>query len=134
MSEAGWKWFAGSNDEHYTVGPCETRDEALMLAGDEDWDVIYLVEARQDPVDMSKMIDGPDIYERWLEDDEELFDEDGRCCVDVKEHQLKDLSEMLVMAVRHWQAKHAIAPVKYLFSATRNYEEIITGKGDDNNV
>lgn len=124
MNEAPWKWWAGSNEEHFTIGPCDTREEALAEAEGEGWWVIHLTEAKQDPIDFSEMIDGRDIFERWLEDDEQLYTEDGDCCVSVSDGLLADLDEMLKMAVRHWQAKHGINQMRYYFSAQRNGETI----------
>ena len=27
-----WHWYAGDNDEYYTVGPCETKEQVIQEA------------------------------------------------------------------------------------------------------
>jgi len=51
MSDGKWFWWAGPNEEEFTLaGPCRTREGAIddAYGGTEPGDVIHLVEAIAD--------------------------------------------------------------------------------------
>lgn len=130
MSEHNWEWWAGSNEEHYSLGPFTSRDEAIAEAedyydGDEGFFIIEAVRASR-----AQLI--PPAY-RVIEDalecaaDEGAFGED--CDFDLlgsKEEQ-REAFKALDGALADWLEKFGnILPHPYRFDASRNGEYIST--------
>jgi hypothetical protein len=123
MSE--YFWWAGSDDEHYTIGPCRTRQEAIDEANDSFDGGFYIVEAYQRPVDFGLMFHADDAIERWTEDDEQLSDEDGNLCFDLSGEQVQELQTEVRATIRAWAARHGLDKIKlYWFAGQRNEEFI----------
>lgn len=133
----GYKWWASADDEYYTVGPCDTREEAIELAKEEelgayqnslrDWRLgFYVQEASQTPIDLSKHLDTENALERLMESaDEEHGGEDSYPTENAwTEEQHKDLQQVLTQAVADWQARHGIVVKPWAFTETRNNERV----------
>lgn len=144
----GWKWFAGGNDEYFSIGPCDTRDEAIAEAtqdcsgefqdeADGKWKVgIHLVEARQDPLRLSRFVDVERMLERAEEDVSESdmvnydFGDDGPFfkATPVQEN---DLEARIKKACDEWQDAHSIAYKPHTFSASRNHDYVVVPHPND---
>lgn len=126
MENEPWKWWVGSDGETYDSGPLETRDEAVRIAS-EEMDGGHIVEAYQEPIDLSKSFSASS----WLEEtDERLLEDfggengpDSFLCAITKEQE-HDLEECIRMTIERWQKRHSISVVPWLFSAARNHEYI----------
>ena len=118
-------WWAGQDDEHYIVGPCSTREEAIEL-GKENFDEgFYIVEAYLRPVDFSEMFDADEAVERWLENDEQLSTEDGEAPFDLTTDQLHDLQTSVRVAIRNWAIRNSLDKLTvHWFEGQRNEERI----------
>ena len=140
--QASWQWWAGANDEWFTVGPCDTKEEAIHQAiGDEVglrfdksqdppcWTQSFqVVEARQDPLKLSDWIDAERIIERA---NEALADSD-RVSSEINDGpwfeaavgQESDLIRRIKLACDEWQAAHGLVFHSNTFSHQRNSETI----------
>lgn len=143
----GWKWFAGTNDEYFSIGPHETRDEAIETARqdacgefqDEDgvWKVgVHVVEARQDPLRLSIFIDVDHMLERAEEDVSESefvnydYGDDGPF-FSATQDQEADLAARIKRVCDEWQDAHGLAYVPRAFSASRNHDYVVVRHPND---
>lgn len=130
MENKNWKWWAGRDEERYTEGPFECREDAVSEGRSAFGDDVgfYVLEAVQEsPIDLSRYIDVDDLLERMVESvDENCSDPDGDSVTDGEwnREQEKDLEAMLKETVRAWQAKHNIKINSWLFLNSRNQEWI----------
>ena len=126
-------WWAGRDDENFTVGPCSTREEAIER-GNEDFDEgFYIVEAYQRPVDFAEMFNADDAIARWLEDDDQVCTEDGEAPFDLTADQLHDLQTSVRLTIRNWAIRSDLANLKvYWFAGQRNEEHIPAPTGEHN--
>jgi len=130
MTEKNWKWYSGDNNESYSFGPFDTREEAIEeVRGQYGDDVdVYVTEAYKEPLKLSSYI-SRDFVETLLEHAEEcvadLGDEYGEhLTFDVSGEQQKDLRAMLKATVNAWQEKHGLKFTTWRFTDTRNEEFI----------
>lgn len=130
MTEKNWKWYSGNNNEIYSCGPFDTREEAIDEArGQYGDDVgVHVAEAYKEPLKLSSYI-SRDLVETLLEHAEEcvadLADEYGEhVTFDVSGEQQKDLRAMLTATVNAWQEKHGLKFTTWCFTDTRNEEYI----------
>lgn len=143
MDDAGWKWYAGSDEENFSIGPCDTREEALAQATDErcgefkddGWKLsIYLVEARKDPIRLADYIDVEQMLERADEavsGSDRASEYDDLPYFDLSAQQIDDLIERIKRACDAWQAEHNIIPAMYTFSSCRKHEHVIIALPDE---
>lgn len=118
-----WKWWFGTNNEHYST-ECADREEAVYIATHE-YDGGYIIEARQDPLILSRWFDAVDFLERAEElACEDYSNDDGDALFDATADQRKDLEVMVRAAIDAWQAKHELVFMPYRFTDTRNGEYI----------
>lgn len=126
MTENKWKWYAGSNDEHYAIGPCETRDDAIQQGRVDFGDDVgfYIIEAQKVHIRLADYIGADNVLEEAEERAYDLTNEDGDPIFDVTEDQYKDLSSRLRTACDEWQKAHAINFIPWAFTSTGNAEFI----------
>ena len=118
ITQGNWKWWAGSDEEWMSIGPCDTREEVIADATSErmgefqdehdgEWKLgFHITEARQDPLRIADWIEADRLLERA---DESLCDsdrvsyehEDGPW-FDVTIEQGKDLEERIKRACDEW--------------------------------
>ena len=139
--DSGWGWWAGSNEDLFDVGPCETRDEAISEAigsctynefqnDDGRWMVeVFLCEARNEPLRLADWIDADDLLERaednlWDRDRVSGEFEEGPWFVATLE-QAADLADRVKRACDEWQAAHGLTFNTGTFSHVRNQEELV---------
>lgn len=135
-----WQWWAGDNDEHYSVGPCATREEAIAEAVDTDvgYDEtpdgpvnhLHLCEALMyPPLRLANYLNLRRIIEDAEEQVEEMNNPNGdRTLFDASADQLSDLAERLKRACDEWQQAQGLVFNAYTFQKTRNLEHGTFGK------
>jgi hypothetical protein len=135
--ETKWFWWASTDEENYHIGPCNTRDEVIETAindelGMDDVDGrwvsrFWITEAQQHPVMLSEFID----VDRMVEcADEDFFDSDlvgdGQDAPFFKTtmDQDADLIARIKTACDEWQAAHNLVFKPWAFTAQRHGEWI----------
>jgi hypothetical protein len=132
----GWGWFASSDWENYTIGPCATREECIEEAKANELGLNYarmeepysfsILEGRQDPIDLSRHVDPDLMIERMIESVEEQHgNEDGDLATGITQVQFIDLEDMIKATVRAWQEKHNIVVKPWSFTDIRNSADIV---------
>ncbi|MBB4092650.1 hypothetical protein [Brucella pecoris] len=127
MTEKNWKWYAGSNDEYYAVGPCDTRGNAIDEAHDNFGDDvgIHVIEAVKGEVRLRDYIGANCAIEEAEERAYDLRNPDSDDNIfDVSAEEEKDLVVMLKAACDAWQIKHNLHFEPWCFTSTRNAEYI----------
>lgn len=124
MQSGEWAWWAGSNDENYSEGPFDTREEAIAAL---DGYGGYICEAKQTPLRLSEWVG----LDRLLETAEDNFADSDRCSecdadsvFKVTPDQEKDLTAILKESIDAWQNAHVLVFTCYTFSHQRNLEGI----------
>lgn len=139
MDRAGWQWWAGSGDECYTVGPCDSRDDAISEATGEclgefeqdgEWKLsFHICEARKDPLNLSDWImDIDELLERAEEsvgDSDRASEYDDPPYFDCTKEQQADLERRIKLACDDWQKAHGLVFTTWTFSASRNHEQVV---------
>jgi hypothetical protein len=137
-----WGWWAGGDEETYTVGPHETRDEIIAEAchdggfemendegdGFEHW--FHICEARQDPIRMSKHLPDIDwlletIMDNWFDSDECGEGDDSRDHFVTTLEQRVDLEREIRKVFDDWQVRHNLRWIPWQFSDSRNQEHVV---------
>lgn len=126
------KWWAGSNDEFFTEGPLDSRDDAIAEGrGQFGEDGFYICEAEQQPfsLDAQRLLDS-----QYFEQDD-LFDYDHSEPGRKGDHAAADAE--LQALLNAWCDKHRdtfITPSLFLWSANHEHipAQVDTGpKGGD---
>jgi hypothetical protein len=136
---SAFKWYASSDGEICTIGPCDSREEVIAEAELEELglrqgenggpDVLHfhIVEASLDLVDISQHLNIDNVACGLCEsiDEEHAFDGDEYPSEDAwTSEQEKDLELHLRAAVAAWQLRHAIEIQPNKFTRERNQEEV----------
>lgn len=139
--ETPWKWYAGENDETFSVGPFDSREAVLneakgqRLGESQDENgaftlTFHVVEARTDPLRLADFVDAEtflDDAETSLENDNRLMDEEEGPFFNCSPEEQLDLELRLKSCCDRWQAVHGLRfPVKS-FSHTRNGQRVVIG-------
>jgi hypothetical protein len=136
-TERHWSWWAGYDEERYTVGPCTTREEAIAEAisscifseiepknpGD-PWTIrFYVIEATQWQISDIK-IDANTVLENLSEHVyEEMLDPEGDGNLfDLSPEDTKNLSLFLTKAFHEWAVDKKLK--NWAFKDSRNGEWI----------
>ena len=128
MSEI-WKWYAGSDEENYTLGPFDCREDAVAEAEclyDDDGG-FHIVEATKPafpPPSADRIIE--EMYERAADD---LFGDDYPEPCGTKEQQDEagaELQTLLNIWMDRWREQ--VFPTPWAFGKTRNGEYITIAK------
>lgn len=131
-----WRWYASSDGENYTVGPCLTREACIEEAkscelGYEDIDDatslrFFVVEGRRNPIDISSIFNISIILEEWDSTTGYDLAPDYDDCLsnDVSQEKWAILQEMITKTVRAWQEEHKAEIWPIVFSEIRSSERI----------
>lgn len=136
--ENGWQWWASADEEFYRVGPCDTKEQVIACAVDEELGYhekedtascrFYVTEARQDLLRIADWIDAEGIVERA---EDAIYDSDRACSefddgpiFDMTPDQEKDLIARIRKACDEWQDAHRLRFQVNTFSAMRNKEAV----------
>lgn len=118
--ELNYGWYAGDNDERYTIGPCGSSEEALQEAAGEDWDRVFIVEAAKEPVRLSRYFEVERLFDE-LAEDSDIGDPDGDAVeINASDEQAKELQALVRAAIDDWQARHKLVIDPWVFTHTRN--------------
>lgn len=133
--EGRWQWWAGPNDEYYTSGPFESRDDAVAIATKEGIGLsvdgygqkFYIVEAKQDPISFGSHVDIDQIFEIAEDNirDSNEVGEDDDTVFDVSAEEQADLGRRIKLACIEWQLFHKRQFRTSVFTETRNHEIIL---------
>jgi hypothetical protein len=131
--EAEWKWWASSNEEDYTVGPCDSKQQAIAEAvsnelgynfsrKDKHVMTFHVVEARKAEGRLSEMFDGYDwlldLDENKLADEYNEWNDSGPC-----EHiDATTVTAVVRNALREWEDREGVRLKLYRFADCRNGE------------
>jgi hypothetical protein len=141
-----WKWFSGLDEEFFTEGPFDTKEEAIQEALDNDafntffdeatgeWmAALFVIEAQREQVRMSQFVT-PLSIARILEDAGEEIDkespfygdfDDSLLFSSITAEQEDDLKQFICDAIDNWQDSHGLVFEPKTFTRSRNMEEII---------
>lgn len=128
-----YKWWAGRDEEHFSLGPFDTREQAIDEGRSEFYDDegpgFHIIEAAKRLLDVSKFMSAAQFVENLLERvDEDIIDEhgneDGDPMLDPTPEQEKDLAAMFKATFGAWQLKHKIVVEPYVFTHTRHREHV----------
>lgn len=126
MSGDGFRWWIGSNGEHYDsdLPPGSTREDAIEEGRRQYYgDAFYIIEATKcDP----SLPEAEAINNLFIEMNEDLGGEDLYFGEDFKSSPEQDaeLTEGFQKLYAAWLDKHNLWPHVYSFAATRNDEAI----------
>ena len=121
MTDENWKWYSGSDDETFTNGPFDFRDDAIEAL---DGYGGYVIEARKDDLRLSSHFSADDFIEAAEEAVYDMANEDGDPIFDVPSDKQADLQLRVRAAIDAWQDAHGLMFVPWLFSGQRNLEHI----------
>lgn len=131
--EQEWGWWASSNEEDYTIGPCDTRDQAIAeaISSEVGYDYsrkdkhvmkFHVIEARKAEGRLSEMFDGAE----WLDDLEgnKLYDEynewsDTGPCEHIDAYAV---TAVVQNALKEWEDREGVRVKLYRFAECRNAE------------
>ena len=116
-----WKWYSGTNDENFSNGPFDTREQAVAEL---DGYGGYVVLARKVPLRLSEYFDVDTLLENAEDVAYDLCNEDGDPLFDVSKEQSKDLQARIRAAIDAWQYAHNLTFVPWAFTGTKNLERI----------
>lgn len=135
----GWEWWAGSDEENMTIGPCDTREAAIGEATDDrsgefeaedgTWKLsVHVVEARQDPLLVSDWA-----FHYFISNADERLSESSRVAAENDEgpwfvcspEQEENLVAKLKKVCDQWQQENTLEFISYTFSATRNESHVV---------
>jgi hypothetical protein len=127
-NEQEWKWFSGSNEEEFSDGPFDTREQAIAAL---DGYAGFVMLARKVPLRLSGYFDA----DRFLEGAEDsaydmansaydMANEDGDPVFDISSDQQADLEARVRAAIEAWQYAHNLTFMPWAFNGTKNLERI----------
>lgn len=119
-----YKWYRGTNDEYYSEGPFDSREEALSGAELP----CHIVEACNPPLRLSEWVD----TERMLMNAEERISDSDRVNLEydydayfeISLDQENDLSERIKRTIDQWQDDHGLVFKTNQFLHVKNYEYV----------
>ena len=132
--ETEFFWYASTDEESYTIGPCDTRDEVIQYATDSELGYNYgdenpvmrfhIIEASKPVFNLADYFD----VEDWFESLEngavyDLGNPDGDGVLSsATGPQVDDLQVRVRETIKKWQEDHAIHFDVWQFATTRNGE------------
>lgn len=122
-----WKWYGGSHDEWYSVGPCDTLAELLSEMRADGYEVAHIVQATYPPVRLADYL--PDVLEcaseRFADSDLAHLECDDCPFERVTIAQGEDLEARVAQVCDEWQATHGLVFSAQMFGATRGHDFLI---------
>lgn len=121
MNEQEWKWYAGPDGETFTVGPLNTREQAIAELDGEGG---YVILARKVPIRLAQYFDASEFLESAEERAYELANEYGDPLFEVGSDEQADLEVRVRAAIDAWQYAHGLKFMPWSFSETKKLEKI----------
>ena len=116
-----WKWYSGTNDENFSNGPFDTREQAVAEL---DGYGGYVVQARKVPLRLSGYFDVDQLLGSAEDVVYDQCNENGDPLFDLTDEQSKDLQDRIRAAIDEWQDAQSRVFVPWAFSETKNLERI----------
>jgi hypothetical protein len=113
LTASSTAWYSSNDEEHWTGGPYETREEAE--AGAKDNEHRLICEATKGPIRVSRLFDQCEFIENAEERIHDLSNEDGDPILDFKPEVNLNLRDRVRKAIDEWQVAHQLAPMPWLF-------------------
>jgi hypothetical protein len=120
---SNWQWYAGTNEEIFTEGPFDTRDEAEYAAVHE-LDGGFIVEALKANVQLADHIDIFHMLEAAEDSVSDLQGEGQQVLFDISSEDVNRLEFEIHQAITVWQKKAGIVFTPWCFTSQRNMEYI----------
>lgn len=121
-------WFSSNDEECWTGGPYDTREEAEAGADGEEHRLV--TQATKTPIRVSRLFGA----EHFLEGaDEALYDysnEEGDPTLDFTPAAILDLQARVRAAIDEWQVAHQLAPTAWAFTSCDEAEAAAWTKHD----
>jgi hypothetical protein len=132
-----WMWWAGTSEEWYTVGPCDTKEQAINemvqdgageLLNDADYDhVFHVTEAKNGPLMLRDFIRADTLLEEATEqayNSDRVSGEYDDDVFAVTSEKDADLQDRIKNVCDDWQSDHGLVFKTSTFETTRNQEVI----------
>ncbi len=116
-----WKWYSGPDQETFTGGPFDTREEAVKEL---DGYGGYVILARKTPLRLSQFFDGADFLEAAEEAAYEMANESGDAIFDLTKDQIDGLQYCVRSAIEKWQNAHRLTFTPWTFTESKSLEKI----------
>ena len=120
-NEQEWKWYSGSNEETFSDGPFDTREQAIDAL---DGYGGYIVLARKVPQRLSQFFHADTFLENAEDSAYDMANEDGDPLFDISSDQQADLEARVRAAIEAWQYAHNLTFMPWAFNGTKNLERI----------
>jgi hypothetical protein len=120
-NEQEWKWYSGSNEEEFSDGPFDTREQAIAAL---DGYAGFVVLARKVPLRLSGYFDADTFLENAEDAAHDACNEDGDPVFDISSDQQEDLQARIRAAIEAWQYAHNLTFMPWAFNGTKNLERI----------
>ena len=119
--EQEWKWYSGHNDENFSNGPFDTKEQAIAEL---DGYGGYVIMARKVPLRLSGYFDVDQLLEGAEESVYDQCNDNGDPIFDVTEDQSADLQARILAEIEAWQDAHNLTFMPWAFSQTNAVERI----------
>lgn len=123
MGDGNFRWWVGRGSQPETYSTSEdTREAAIQVGKDEFGDSGFtIVEADKD---VARIMDGGDLWERFIEINEDLGSEDVYFGEDdaPTDEQAAELTTEFRGIFQAWMDRHKLNPSVWKFGTTRNEE------------
>lgn len=116
-----WKWYSGSDEEQFSGGPFDTREQAIA---DLDGYGGYVILARKVPLRLAEYFDVDTFLENAEEVAYDACNENGDPVFDVSKEQSEDLQARIRAVIEAWQYAHNLTFVPWAFTSSKNLERI----------
>lgn len=129
-------WYASGDEEMYNIGPCDTREQVIAAALADEVGIspdlkrqcFSIIQAAQEPLKLSHIIDVDDIVDRSLDGmlgEACGHDHDPTDLIDhIKKEQWDALQIRLRSVTDEWQAEQKIVVVPNMFTDSTNPERL----------
>ena len=113
-------WYSSNDDECWSGGPYDTREEAEVEAKANEHRLI--MQATKTPIRVSRFFDQADFIEQAEESLYDLANEDGDPVLDFTPEVNLDLRARVRAAIDEWQVAHQLSPVAWRFDTSGDVE------------
>lgn len=121
MTHQEWKWYAGRNEETFSEGPFDTREQAIAEL---DGYAGFVLLARKVPLRLSQFFHADTFLENAEDSAYDMANEDGDPLFDISSDQQADLEARVRAAIEAWQYAHGLTFEPWSFTGTKNLERI----------
>lgn len=128
MGDGNFKWWWGYGTEPETChGPFDSREAAITDANGADGNGFTIMEADK-AVPTYDIFDAGQVFERFIECNEEVFHEDDGVGGPSEVPVDRELEIALMDVFRKWVETHDAAPAVWYFGVTRSQQYILPEK------